>query len=158
MAKKNTFSTLLIFVIFALSVFAVINTTTKSKKIVPYINDGWVSWNSIEKIDIYSDGYYGRTMEEPLSITDKEEIDKIIKCLTDTKGYRHIPEDKYLEGLCNVFVDFGNGCVISMYADENYGTIDSEIKHTADEEGYFSFPEKFIERIKYLLETNTPSK
>ena len=75
MAKKNTFSTVLISVIFALSVFAVISTTTKTDTIIAYINDGSVSWDNIEKIDIFCDGFYGRTMEEPLTVTDKKDIE-----------------------------------------------------------------------------------
>ena len=74
----------------------------------------------------------------PLTISDKKEINKIIKYTTDTKGYKQIPKDEHLEGLCSVFIDFGNGCVISMYNDENYGTIDSEMNLISGEEGCFS--------------------
>ncbi|MBE6008145.1 MAG: hypothetical protein E7235_02980 [Lachnospiraceae bacterium] len=160
MAKKRKISTLFTVVIFVLSIISVLYTTSKSRVVdtIAYINDGWVSWDNIEEIKIYIDGYYGRTMDDPVKITDKKEIKNIIKSVTDANGYTHIPQDEYLEGLCSVFVDFGNGCVISMYIDENYGTIDDKIQTTAEKEGYYKFPDKFRDIVFDILKKNEPAK
>ncbi|MBE6008764.1 MAG: hypothetical protein E7235_06150, partial [Lachnospiraceae bacterium] len=147
MAKKRNTSTLFIFLVFVLSVVAVIRTTTNDnvKRAIAYINDGWVSWDDINTVSIYSDGYYGRNIDEPIIITEKKEVKKIVKSASNANDYRQIPEDEYLEGLCGIFVDFGNGCVISMYNDVNYGTIDSQMQVMAEDEGYFYFPEGFYD-------------
>ena len=159
MAKKRALPLWFTIVVFALSVFAVIRTTSdSSKQIVPYINDGWVSWDNIEEIKIYSDGYNGRTVDEPIIVTDEKEIKSIVKTVTDSNKYDRIPDDEYLEGQCTIFVDFTNGCVISMYESENYGTVDSRMKSVAENEGYYRFPEKFRKEIFDILKSNEPSK
>ncbi len=159
MAKNRRVPLWFTIIIFALSVVAVIHTTTKTNKIIiPYINDGWANWDNIEKITIYSEGYYGRSIDEPVIITDEKKIKAVLKTVTDTNKYKRVPEDEYLEGLCSIFVDFGNGCVISMYADENYGTIDNTVKTVADKEGYYYLPEKFHKEITEILKTNEPAK
>ncbi len=158
MAKKNSVSTILIVVVFLFSLFTVFYTNLKNDKTVAYINDDWVSWDNINMISIYSDGYYGREMDQPIIIEDRDEINELVGLATDISGYEHIPQEDYLEGLCSVFIDFGNGCVISMYEETNYGTIDSEIKTVAEDEGYFVFPDEFREKVFDILKTNEPAQ
>lgn len=159
MAKNNSFTTVFILVIFILSVFSVFYTNlSKDKNTVPYINDGRVSWDNVEGITIISDGYFGRTLEEELIIADKSEVKKIVKLATDADKYEDVSSDESLEGICGIFVDFGNGCVISMYEDVNYGTIDNKMCEIAENEGYFKFPEKFRSEILDILKENEPVK
>ncbi len=159
MAKKNSFSTILIAVVFVFSLFTVFYTNLKSDTAVPYISDKTVSWNDIESITISADGYFGRTIDEEIVVADKNDVKKLVKYVRDTKNYKPIPTDEYLEGTCGIFVEFSNGCVISMYEDENYGTIGLEKNETAPKgEGYYKFPEKFRNEIIDILKENEPIK
>ena len=68
------------------------------------------------------DGYYGRSPEEPLVITDADTISNLLNAVHDNGNYRPVAEGKALEGLNGLWIDFGNGCVLGMYADRSYGS------------------------------------
>lgn len=89
---------------------------------IPCLTDESLDWESISEIRLYSDGYYGHSLEEPLVITDADTIDALLEAALDKDSYRPVAEGKALEGLNALWIDFGNGCVLGMYAEENYGS------------------------------------
>ena len=104
--------------------------TKPKEKTIPYINDGSVEWENVSEIIIYSDGYYGRTLEEPLVITDEETLREIIGATLDANEYREVEDGEQLEGLSVIFIDYQNGTVLSMYSEPNYGMISDAMQTT----------------------------
>ena len=74
-----------------------------------------------DKITIYSDGYFGRTLDEPIEITDPVDIERILHEASKVGEYFYAEDTT--EGLNGIWIDFNNGTVISMRYDENYGNI-----------------------------------
>lgn len=89
---------------------------------IPRLTDERLDWENISEIRLYSDGYYGRSPEEPLVITDADTIDALLEAALDKGSFRPVAEGKALEGLNGLWIDFGNGCVLGMYADRSYGS------------------------------------
>ena len=128
--KKPAFWIILVSLLLC-GVVAVCFMTKPKEKTVPYINDGSVEWENVSEIIIYSDGYYGRTLEEPLVITDEETLQEIIEATLDTNEYREVEDGEQLEGLSVIFIDYQNGTVLSMYSEPNYGMISDTMQTTS---------------------------
>ena len=127
--KKPAFWIILVSLLLCV-VVAVCFMTKPKEKTIPYINDGSVEWENVDEIIIYSDGYYGRTMEEPLVITDEETLREIIEATLDANEYREVEDGEQLEGLSVIFIDYQNGTVLSMYSEPNYGMISDTMQTT----------------------------
>lgn len=127
--KKPAFWIILVSLLLCV-VVAVCFMTKPKEKTIPYINDGSVEWENVSEIIIYSDGYYGRTLEEPLVITDEETLQEIIEATLDTNEYREVEDGEQLEGLSVIFIDYQNGAVLSMYSEPNYGMISDAMQTT----------------------------
>ena len=109
-------------------------------------------WDSVTMVTIYSDGYYGREMDDPLVITDEETIRKLTNAITNSDEIKEVPPEERFEGINGLFVDFGNGIVISMYDDKNYGDIGSEMIEHGDD---VWLPEEFHKMVVDLLKRKT---
>lgn len=120
---------------------------------IPYLTDGSCAWDNITEIRIYADGYYDRSPEQPLVITDSETIGKLLDAALDVGKYRPVAQNKALEGLNGLWIDFGNGCVLGMYADTNYGSFSSAMETTGSP--CYRLPKSLWNLTKELLE-NTP--
>lgn len=127
--KKPAFWIILVSLLLCV-VVAVCFMTKPKEKAIPYINDGSVEWENVDEIIIYSDGYYGRTLEEPLVITDAETLREIIEATLDTDEYKEVGDGEQLEGLGTIFIDYQNGTIISMYSEPNYGMISDTMQTT----------------------------
>lgn len=127
--KKPAFWIVLVSILLCV-VVAVCFMTKPKEQTIPYINDGSVEWENVSEIIIYSDGYYGRTLEEPLVITDEETLQEIIEATLDTNEYREVEDGEQLEGLSVIFIDYQNGAVLSMYSEPNYGMISDAMQTT----------------------------
>lgn len=127
--KKPAFWIILVSLILCV-VVAVCFMTKPKAETIPYINDGSVDWENVSEIVIYSDGYYGRTMEEPLVITDENELKEILTATLNTNEYKEVAEAEQLEGLGAIFIDYQNGAIISMYNEPNYGMISDAMQIT----------------------------
>jgi len=127
--KKPAFWIVLVSILLCV-VVAVCFMTKPKEQTIPYINDGSVDWENVSEIIIYSDGYYGHTLEEPLVITDEETLQEIIEATLDTNEYREVENGEQLEGLSVIFIDYQNGAVLSMYSEPNYGMISDAMQTT----------------------------
>jgi hypothetical protein len=78
-------------------------------------------------ITIYSDGYYGGNMDEPLTIVDKDVVAQMIELASSINDYSLVKEGDQLEGVNGLWVDFNNETIIGMYEDIDYGTVGHEI-------------------------------
>lgn len=121
---------------------------------IAYITDGTAEWNHVTELTLYADGYFGRTLEEPLVIRDEKIINELVTMITERKDYEEVEPGKERESLCGVFVDFGNGVKVSMYRYGNYGIV-SDTMQTSGGTPYY-LPEKFCTQIRWLLESNYP--
>jgi hypothetical protein len=74
-----------------------------------------------DEITVYSDGYFGLELDKPVEIRDAVYIEKIVEEASKTGEYSYA--EGPAEGLNTLWIDFNNGTVISMRADENYGNI-----------------------------------
>ena len=148
--KKPAFWIILVSLILCV-VVAVCFMTKPKEKTIPYINDGSVEWENVDEIIIYSDGYYGRTLEEPLVITDEETLREIIKATLDTDAYREVEDGEQLEGLSVIFIDYQNGAILSMYSEPNYGMI-SDTMQTTGAKCYY-VPKDLYDKVIDILET-----
>lgn len=117
---------------------------------IPYLTNGQCSWDDIAELRLYSDGYYNRTPEEPLVITDSQIIETILDTAQDAGKYRPAAREKALEGLNGLWIDFGNGAVLGMYADTNYGSFSSSIETTGSP--CYRLPRTLWRMTKELLE------
>ena len=127
--KKPAFWIVLVSILLCV-VVAVCFMTKPKEQTIPYINDGSVEWENVDEIIIYSDGYYGRTLEEPLVITDEETLQEFIEATLDANEYREVEDGEQLEGLSVIFIDYRNGTVLSMYSEPNYGIISDTMQTT----------------------------
>lgn len=147
--KKPAFWIILVSLVLCV-VVAVCFMTKPKEQTIPYINDSSVEWESVDEIVIYSDGYYGRTLEEPLVITDEENLQEILKATLDTNGYKEVEDGEQLEGLGAIFIDYQNGAIISMYSEPNYGMI-SDTMQTTGATCYY-VPRELYDTVIDLLE------
>ena len=122
---------------------------------VDYITDGTVDWDNVTELTLYADGYFGRTLEEPLVIRDQNIIAELVEMIIDQKSYGEVAAGREQEGLFDVFVDFGNGVIVDMYRDGNYGTLSDKIQGSGGTPYYL--PEEFCDEVRRLLEDNYPN-
>lgn len=120
---------------------------------IPYLTDGSCSWDNITEIRIHADGYYGRSLEQPLVITDSQTVQMLLDTALDAGKYRPVEDGRALEGLSGLWIDFGNGAVLGMYADTNYGSFSTAIETTGSP--CYRLPKSLWNLTKELLE-NTP--
>ena len=146
--KKPAFWIILVSLLACVAVAVCFMTKPKEQE-VPFINDGRVSWENVDEIILYSDGYYGRTLEEPLVITDAEDLKKILEATLDANAYREVEDGEQPEGLGVIFIDYQNGAVLSMYSEPNYGMI-SDIMQTAGATCYY-VPKELHDTVIGLL-------
>ena len=85
-----------------------------------------------DMITIYADGYYGLDLYTPVEIKDPVYIEKIVGEAAKTGEYFYV--DTPAEGLNTLWIDFNNGTIISMRADENYGNISNTFLMHGDED------------------------
>lgn len=103
-----------------------------------------------DKITVYSDGYFGLQLDQPVDITDPVDIEIISH--EASKVGEYFFADSVLEGLNGVWIDFNNGTVISMYYDENYGNVsDSFLMHGDDENKNLILPERLNDALLEVL-------
>lgn len=134
----------------ALVLLLLLLTACARTEVLPYLTDGSCDWENITELRIHSDGYYGRSLDEPLVITDAETIEALLDAALDASKYRPVAEGKALEGLNGLWIDFGNGCVLGMYADSNYGSFSSALDTTGNP--CFQLPKGLWNRTKELLD------
>ena len=84
-----------------------------------------------DMITVYADGYYGLTLDSPVTIKDPVSIERIVQEASKTGEYHYAKEPT--EGLNSLWIDFNNGTIISMRADENYGNISDTFLMYGDE-------------------------
>lgn len=104
-----------------------------------------------DEITIYSDGYYGRTLDQPLKITDKKEQQAVIKAACDPAKYKKVEDENELEGNNGIWVDFHNGTVIGMYPDKDYGNVGATMETTGPGSCY-ELPKELRKQVISLLE------
>lgn len=119
---------------------------------IPCLNDPAAVWENLSQITLYSDGYYGRSMDEPLVITDAAAIEDLTDALRNPRAYRAVSTEKSLEGLNGLWIDFGNGVVLGLYADENYGSFSDAVE--PDGSPCYRLPSSLCRRIRSLLAEN----
>ena len=105
-------------------------------------------WENIESVTIYSGAYDFVDMDNALVITDRKTISKLVESFADSNEIKEVPSDEQFEGINSIFVDFGNGVVVSMYEDMSYGNIGSEMVPYGDD---VWLPEDFHKLVKSLL-------
>lgn len=127
-------------------------TTTDNKKGSAErtsVADSSEQWEGVEKITIYYGGPLDELdMSNPLIVEDQEIINEIVNSIADSDEIQPVPSDERFEGFNSVFVDFGNGTIVSMYDDENYGCIGAEMKNYGED---VWLPREFHELIMSLI-------
>ena len=108
---------------------------------IPYISDGSVSWDAVEKAEIYGGGC---AVPPTGTISGENGLEELVEAALETEGYRLLPEKEWLEGTMDLWVRFDNGVVIGLYQDVNYGYIGTELD-VIGEGPFYSFPEKFYD-------------
>ena len=94
------------------------------KQEIPYISDGSVSWDAVEKAEIYGGGC---AVPPTGTISGENGLEELVEAALETEGYRLLPEKEWLEGTMDLWVRFDNGVVIGLYQDANYGYIGTEL-------------------------------
>ena len=112
-------------------------------------SDSLKQWADVEKITIYYGGSVDELdMSNPLIVDDPEVINRIVNSIADSDEIIPVPSDEQFEGLNSVFVDFGNGTIVSMYDDVNYGCIDTEMKDYGED---VWLPQGFHDMVMSLI-------
>lgn len=109
-------------------------------------------WENIESVKInsgYLDGDLNEEGNEPLIITDEKTIQKLVEFISDDSKIKEVNPDEQYEGMNSIFVDFGNGTIVSMYDDLNYGNIGSEMVEYGND---VWLPKQFHNLVISLLE------
>ncbi len=153
--KKPAFWIIIVSVVLCV-VVAVCFMTNPKNKTVPHINDETAEWENVSEITIYADGYYGRTLDAPLIVTDETLIKDLVEATLKTNQYREVEEGKALEGLAGIYIDYGNHIVISMYEDVNYGMIGD--LRSSSKGKYYYLPEELYQLVIDTLEENALSE
>lgn len=144
MRSKVKLAAILIGMVFmVLMVRRIVNKTVA----VAYINDGTVRWDNIEYVEIYAEGC---AVPPTFIIDDSRTIKSLVTSITDIWGYRRIPKERYLEGLCDIWIKFSNGVCVGTYKDINQGYVDLELRATGGP--FYKLPKKFRENVLELLE------
>ncbi|SEL85949.1 hypothetical protein SAMN04487770_11943 [Butyrivibrio sp. ob235] len=114
--------------------------------------NGENQWENIESVKIYFgylDGDLNEEGYEPLIVTDEKTIQKLVQYISDDSKIEKVKPDELYEGMNSIFVDFGNGIVVSMYDDLNYGNIGPEMVEYGDD---VWLPKQFYDLVISLLE------
>ena len=131
---------------------SVIHKSAEGTEIVPNINDGTVDWNNIHSLYIYTDGYYGRSLEEPMIIEDANTIEDIVWNVLKEEQYHKVPFELYYEGTNAFFIQFDNDVWINMYKDEDYGCVSDHLDYTGS--NCYYLPRGLRTKIIKLLKRN----
>lgn len=116
--------------------------------VIPHINDGESDWSGVAKVSLYGEG----CAVPPTRVIEAEEtVALLVEEVCRADDYRKVGRDHYLEGMNGIWVEFDNGVCISMYRNENYGTISME-KETTGKPPFYEFPKAFRETVLDLLE------
>lgn len=102
------------------------------------ISDPQTDWDNVSEIKIHSYGYR-RRMEDPLIVTDPDIVSELVKHAQSLAYYRLIkPEELFVDFVGDVYIDYGNGVVISFNTDfKNCVVLDSL---EADSDLYYYMP------------------
>lgn len=76
------------------------------KQEIPYISDGSVSWDAVEKAEIYGGGC---AVPPTGTISGENGLEELVEAALETEGYRLLPEKKWLEGTMDLWVRFVTG-------------------------------------------------
>lgn len=106
------------------------------------------------KITVYADGYYGRTMEQPLELTKPEQVQDIVEAALRFEQYELVTEEERPEGMNGIWIDFHTGYKIGMYADEDYGNVGEEM-NTAGPGQEYRLPPELRKTVIRVLEENS---
>ena len=90
------------------------------KQEIPYISDGSVSWDAVEKAEIYGGGC---AVPPTGTISGENGLEELVEAALETEGYRLLPEKEWLEGTMDLWVRFDNrggyrsvpGCKLWIY-------------------------------------------
>ncbi len=105
-----------------------------------------------DMITVYADGYYGLEIDSPVEIKDPVYIEKIVEEASKTGEYYYVKTPT--EGLNTMWIDFNNGTIISMRADENYGNISDTFLMCGDTKTRdLILPEKLPETVGKIVLT-----
>lgn len=122
---------------------------TVSKNTIPHINDGSADWSGVETVYLYGAGCAAPPTH---TIRDRGTVSLLVEQIKNSGEYEKIGENDILEGINGLWVEFDNGVCISMYQNENYGTVSKE-KETTGTPPFYHFPESFRETVLNLLQT-----
>ncbi len=102
--------------------------TDESGKIIgtSLISAPQTDWENVSEIKIHSYGYR-RRMEDPLIVTDPDIVSELVKYAQSLAYYRLIkPEELFVDFVGDIYIDYGNGVVISFNSDfKNCVVLDS---------------------------------
>lgn len=71
------------------------------KQEIPYISDGSVSWDAVEKAEIYGGGC---AVPPTGTISGENGLEELVEAALETEGYRLLPEKEWLEGTMDLWV------------------------------------------------------
>lgn len=106
-----------------------------------------------DRITIYTDGYYGRTMEEPLELRGADEVDGIIQEAMELDQYKPVEREEERGERNAVWVDFHTGYQIGMCLQLNSGNVGEEMMETGPGQEY-QLPSGLREAVIEALEEN----
>lgn len=124
-------------------------TRSAGENTISCINDGSVDWTGIKTVYLYGDGC---AVPPTCTIRDEETISQLVEQVQQTGEYQEVSRSEYLEGMNGIWVEFDNGVCISMYREENYGTVSKE-KETTGKPPFYRFPQEFRKTVQALLES-----
>ena len=111
-------------------------------------------WENIESIKIYS-GYLDSDpndkANETLIITDEKTIQQLVEYISDDSKIKEVGPNEQYEGMNSIFVDLGNGTIVSMYDELNYGNIGPEMVEYGDD---VWIPKEFYDLVISLLKSH----
>ncbi len=104
---------------------------------------------SVDEIKIYGYEVMSEENYEPITITEKMEIKEISELAGDISEYKKAEE--LYEGMNSIWIDFGDGTILGMYDDVDYGNI---CKYVGEPYGepYYEIPDGLREKALELLE------
>ena len=87
----------------------------------------------------------GRENNDPVVITDSETIAELTKLGGDTSLYKEWTGEQY-EGMNSYWIDYGNGLIVGMYDDIDYGNF---CEYAGEPYGspYYKIPDGLRERV-----------
>ena len=104
---------------------------------------------SVDEIKIYGYEVMSEENYEPITITEKTEIKEISELAGDISEYKKAEE--LYEGMNSIWIDFGDGTILGMYDDVDYGNICEYVGEPYGEP-YYEIPDGLREKALELLE------